>query len=109
MSYNKSISTFLLYYRKNRVTDMIKNEESSSKNPEESKSRSGNVRVNDNSRRNRFFTKKETFKGACEALEECIFDASDSKSTDRYTTTIKKIAVYVGTEVHGRRRYPFHY
>ena len=74
---------------------MNKNEENSSKKPEENGSGNGNVRVNDNNRRNRLFIKKETFKGACEALEGCTFDVSDGKNTDKYTTNIKKISVYV--------------
>ena len=38
------------------------------------------------------------FHGACEALKDKIFDCSDYKQADRYATTIKRVAEYVGSE-----------
>ena len=37
------------------------------------------------------------FKGACEELEGHYFDCSDYKQADKYTTTVKRLADYVGS------------
>ena len=63
-----SIPTFLLYYK---LTDqsMIKNEEGYvPKKPGDSAPGDNAKRAQEGNRRNRFYMKRENFKGACEAL-----------------------------------------
>ena len=38
------------------------------------------------------------FHGACKALKDHVFDCLDYKQANRYATTIKRVAEYVGSE-----------
>ena len=53
-------------------------------------------KAQDGNHRNRFHMRRVNFKGACEALPDCIFDLSDGKNVDKYINNLKLLATYVG-------------
>lgn len=76
---------------------MIRNNQGSGPTkPEDSASGTGHARSRGQATGNRGFPWKYKFKGACEALGEYVFDVTNGRNIDKFSSNVKALANHVG-------------